>query len=201
MTDTPCFSPTVASHTCRVTEHRWVNERYRYLRLESDAALAPATRPGQFYQLKCPTTDQHQPFLLRPMSVYGTGPAEGTLEFLYNVTGEGTRALATLAEGAAMNIVGPLGNTFTLKPHYRHIVLVVRGVGLATLAPLVRHAAAARRDGLGALRRLLQQPVGRRLVRNHVLRDGGGWVSEPANEGRVRARGATKRERTWPEPT
>ncbi len=143
MTDTPCFSPTVASHTCRVTEHRWVNERYRYLRLESDAALAPATRPGQFYQLKCPTTDQHQPFLLRPMSVYGTGPAEGTLEFLYNVTGEGTRALATLAEGAAMNIVGPLGNTFTLKPHYRHIVLVVRGVGLATLAPLVRHAAAA----------------------------------------------------------
>lgn len=136
----------VASHRCEVVEHRAVNDRYRYLRLSAPADLAGSTRPGQFYQLKCPDTLDHQPFLLRPMSVYGTGPEPGTIEFLYNVTGVGTRALATLPEGGRMDIVGPLGNTFDLRPHYRRILVVARGVGLATMAPLLRQAA---RAGIG----------------------------------------------------
>jgi dihydroorotate dehydrogenase electron transfer subunit len=120
-----------------------VNDRYKYLRLESDAPLALVTRPGQFYQLKCPVTLEHQPFLLRPMSVYGTGPAEGVIEFLYNVTGVGTHAMAGLFVGNWMDIVGPLGNTFIFEPSFRRILLVARGVGLATMAPLVQRAAAA----------------------------------------------------------
>jgi dihydroorotate dehydrogenase electron transfer subunit len=133
----------VASHTCRVRDHRWVNARYKLLCLESDADLADVTRPGQFYQLKCPVTDASQPFLLRPMSVYGTGPGAGGVQFLYNVTGTGTRALADLRVGDTLQIVGPLGNTFTIQPAFRRILLVARGVGLATLAPVVRVAASA----------------------------------------------------------
>ncbi|WPB59522.1 dihydroorotate dehydrogenase electron transfer subunit [Xylophilus sp. GOD-11R] len=132
----------VASHRCTVTEHRAVNERYRYLRLAAAADLANATRPGQFYQLHCPPTGATPPFLLRPMSVYGTGPEPGTIEFLYNVTGVGTRALAGLPVGGQMDIVGPLGNTFGLRPSDRRILVVARGVGLATMAPLLRQAAA-----------------------------------------------------------
>jgi dihydroorotate dehydrogenase electron transfer subunit len=131
----------VASHRCQVIEHRWVNDRYRYLRLSADADLAGATHPGQFYQLKCPSTEGFQPFLLRPMSVYGVGPEAGTIEFLYNVTGVGTRALANQEAGAHMDIVGPLGNTFVLEPGTERILVVARGVGLATMAPLVQHAA------------------------------------------------------------
>ncbi|WP_420996586.1 dihydroorotate dehydrogenase electron transfer subunit [Cupriavidus sp. 30B13] len=134
---------TVASYRCRVVEHRWVNRRYKYLRLEADAPLAAITRPGQFYQLRCPVTDEAQPFLLRPMSVYGAGPEDGRLEFLYNVAGVGTRALAGLPAGGSMDIVGPLGNTFALDPAFRRILVVARGVGLATMAPLVRQAAGA----------------------------------------------------------
>lgn len=133
----------VASHACRVQEHRWVNARYKYLRLESDADLAGVTRPGQFYQLKCPVTEISQPFLLRPMSVYGTGPGSGGIQFLYNVTGTGTQALSGLQVGDTLQIVGPLGNTFTVRPTFRRILLVARGVGLATLAPVVRLAASA----------------------------------------------------------
>ncbi|MBN8557188.1 MAG: dihydroorotate dehydrogenase electron transfer subunit [Burkholderiales bacterium] len=128
---------------CAVTEHRWVNTRYKYLRLSCpDANLAGITRPGQFYQLQCPTSDSQQPFLLRPMSVYGVGPEPGTLEFLYNVTGLGTRTLASLTVGDEMNVIGPLGNTFELLPEDRRILVVARGVGLATLAPLLQQAAA-----------------------------------------------------------
>lgn len=132
---------TVASHRCEVREHRWVNDRYKYLNLRAEADLAPATRPGQFYQLKCTVSDAAQPFLLRPMSVYGTGPAANEIEFLYNVTGAGTQALADLPVGGHMDIVGPLGNTFAFRPAFRRVLFVARGVGLATMAPLVRLAA------------------------------------------------------------
>ena len=146
MTATACFqrnAESVASHRCEVVEHRWVNKRYKYLRLTAQADLAGTTKPGQFYQLKCPATNDLQPFLLRPMSVYGVGPDTGTIEFLYNVTGVGTRALADLELGGHMDIVGPLGNTFAFDPAFKRVMVVARGVGLATMAPLVQHAAAA----------------------------------------------------------
>ena len=137
------FAATVGSHLCKVVEHRWVNSRYRYLRLKSAADLAAVTRSGQFYQLRCPTTTVLQPFLLRPMSVYGVGPDSGCIEFLYNVTGVGTGALATLDVGGSMEIVGPLGNTFTFAPNFKRVMIVARGVGLATMAPLVSDAGKA----------------------------------------------------------
>lgn len=133
----------VASHRCEVVEHRWVNDRYKYLRLAAQSDLAAVTRPGQFYQLKCPVTDARQPFLLRPMSVYGVGPEPGAIEFLYNVTGVGTLALASLEIGDSMDIVGPLGNTFVLEPGIKRILVLARGVGLATMAPLLQYAAGA----------------------------------------------------------
>ncbi|MES2191623.1 MAG: dihydroorotate dehydrogenase electron transfer subunit [Pseudomonadota bacterium] len=133
----------VASHDCKVVEHCQVNSRYRYLRLESTADLAGVTRSGQFYQLRCPATRELQPFLLRPMSVYGVGPDSGCIEFLYNVTGVGTAALATLEIGSTMSIVGPLGNTFSFSTDFTRVLVVARGVGLATMAPLVRDAGAA----------------------------------------------------------
>lgn len=146
MTDKACFhrnAENVASHRCEVVEHRWVNDRYKYLRLSAQSDLAAATRPGQFYQLKCPVTDTQQPFLLRPMSVYGVGPEPGTIEFLYNVTGVGTLAMSTLGVGDSMEIVGPLGNTFVLEPQFKRILVLARGVGLATMAPLLQYAAGA----------------------------------------------------------
>ncbi|MBN9408732.1 MAG: dihydroorotate dehydrogenase electron transfer subunit [Burkholderiales bacterium] len=133
----------VASHRCTVTAHHAVNARYRYLRLAADADLAALTRAGQFYQLRCPDVDGLHPFLLRPMSVYGLGPEAGTVEFLYAAAGTGTQALATLAEGQTMEIVGPLGRGFAFDPSWRRILLVARGVGLATMAPLVQQAARA----------------------------------------------------------
>ncbi|WP_087688305.1 MULTISPECIES: dihydroorotate dehydrogenase electron transfer subunit [unclassified Pandoraea] len=195
--DAPCHSPTVATHRCRVVTHRAVNARYRYLRLHADAPLADTTRPGQFYQLKCPVTDQEAPFLLRPMSVYGTGPEPGTIEFLYNVTGVGTRALASLAEGASLDIVGPLGNTFTLDTRWRRVMVVARGVGLATMAPLVQRAAAAgirltvvmsARSEADLMRdEFLRSDMARELADVHCVFDSDGSSSVEAVEARVRA--------------
>jgi dihydroorotate dehydrogenase electron transfer subunit len=134
---------TVATHACRVAEHRWVNSRYKYLRLDCPAPLARHTAAGQFYQLACPVTAGAAPFLRRPMSVYGTGPEPERLEFLYHVKGLGTRSLERLRAGDALGITGPLGVGFTFSAQWKRILLVARGVGLATMAPLVPLAARA----------------------------------------------------------
>jgi dihydroorotate dehydrogenase electron transfer subunit len=74
------------------------------------------------------------------MSVYGVDASRGTVEFLYKMTGAGTRGLAHLRSGDELNFLGPLGNGFRLLPSWRNIVVVGRGVGLATLAPLAAMA-------------------------------------------------------------
>jgi dihydroorotate dehydrogenase electron transfer subunit len=90
----------------------------------------------------CPAEATGTPFLRRPMSVYDVAPERGEIAFLYKVHGAGTRALATLGPGATMDVVGPLGRGFTLDRGWRRLLLLGRGVGLATLAPLAAAAAA-----------------------------------------------------------
>lgn len=136
----------VGTHACRVVEHRWVNARYKYIRLSCPAPVARQTAAGQFFQLACPVSDTEAPFLRRPMSVYGIGPEEDRIEFLYHVKGVGTRALERLRAGDALTIIGPLGAAFSFSPAWKRVLLVARGVGLATMAPLVPLAA---RAGIG----------------------------------------------------
>ena len=133
----------VGAHICSVVEHRWVNERYKYLRLACPAPLASVTAAGQFYQLACPVSEAEAPFLRRPMSVYGIGPEPERIEFLYHVKGLGTRALERLQPEEALTMIGPLGVGFSFSPQWKRVLVVARGVGLATMAPLVPLAARA----------------------------------------------------------
>ena len=135
----------VAEQSAAVIANATVNAEYKHLVV---AAEPPATDvvAGQFFPLLCPQSGDAAPFLRRPMSVYAADRAPGRVEFLYKVTGAGTRGLAALAPGDRLNMLGPLGRGFTLEPTWRHIVVVGRGVGLATLAPL---AMMAERSGVG----------------------------------------------------
>lgn len=135
----------VSEHLCKVVSNAAVNADYRHLRLAAPPA-ALAARPGQFFHLLCPAGVDGTPFLRRPMSVYAVNAAAGEIAFLYKVHGEGTRALATLRPGDVLDAAGPLGRGFTIDPAWHRILLVGRGVGLATLAPL---AVAAGALGIG----------------------------------------------------
>lgn len=137
------FAVPAAEHACLVLENRPVNQRYWHL-VVSAAAAARAVRPGQFFHLTCPPAPGDPVFLRRPMSVYQIRPNGGTVEFLYHVKGSGTRGLARLSAGEHLEMLGPLGTGFTIDPAWRNVVVVGRGVGLATLAPL---AEAAQRAG------------------------------------------------------
>lgn len=123
-----------------VVANRAIASEYRHLVL-SCGPLAASARPGQFFQLLCPQPVGERPFLRRPMSIYATCTDPCRIEFLYKVAGTGTRGLETLDAGDTIDVFGPLGIGFTLDRQWRHIVVVGRGAGLATLAPLARAAA------------------------------------------------------------
>lgn len=126
----------VRNASCIVRANRAVNDRYWHLVLEAPAPHYYAN-PGQFFHLLCPPFIDNDPYLRRPMSVYRISPEEQAIEFLYNVVGAGTRSLSRLKAGDTMDVMGPLGIGFTVKPEYRHVLMVARGVGLATMAPVV----------------------------------------------------------------
>jgi dihydroorotate dehydrogenase electron transfer subunit len=123
-----------------VVSHEWVSSDYKHLILDAPDP-APLAAAGQFFNLDCPQTDTDKPFLRRPMSTYKADPARGHVEFLYKVTGAGTRGLSTLMPRQTMRMLGPLGVGFRLAPTWRNVVVLGRGVGLATLAPLAELAA------------------------------------------------------------
>jgi dihydroorotate dehydrogenase electron transfer subunit len=129
----------IADTHAHVVSNEPVNAEY-YLMVLAVSGLALNARAGQFFNIHCPTTATDMPFLRRPMSVYRVAPEKRQIEFLYKVTGAGTRAMATLEPGNTIAVLGPLGNGFTLQTDWKHIVVLGRGVGLATLAPLAELA-------------------------------------------------------------
>jgi dihydroorotate dehydrogenase electron transfer subunit len=120
---------------CPIVSHEWVNAEYKHLVVEA-SAKALAVQAGQFFNLLCPSPDSGDLWLRRPQSVYRVDHANRRIEFLYKCVGRGTRGLATMKPGELLNMVGPLGVGFTLDPGWKNIVVLGRGVGLATLAPI-----------------------------------------------------------------
>ncbi len=118
-----------------VVSNGWVNPEYKLIVLRAHPHALRAYA-GQMFHLLCPTPDGAEVWMRRPMSVYRVDKAAGQLEFLYKVEGRGTRGIAMLEPGDDFNVVGPLGIGFTLQPEWKNIVVLGRGVGLATLAPL-----------------------------------------------------------------
>lgn len=120
---------------CPVVSHSWINSEYKHLVVDA-SPKALAVKPGQFFNLLCPSPDAGELWLRRPQSVYRIDRENGRLEFLYKCVGRGTFGLATLDVGGELNMVGPLGVGFIIPPACKHIVVLGRGVGLATLAPI-----------------------------------------------------------------
>lgn len=123
-----------------VVANDWVNAEYKHLILEVHEHALKAYA-GQMFHLLCPTPDGAEVWMRRPMSIYRVDRTAGHIEFLYKVEGRGTRGMAKLEAGDELNVAGPMGHGFRLEPGWKNIVVLGRGVGLATLAPLSQLAA------------------------------------------------------------
>ena len=125
---------------CNVVSNDYVNDEYILMVLDAPSRALTA-KAGQFFHLLCPTPDGAEVWMRRPMSIYRVDKDAGRLEFLYKREGRGTQGMAMLMPGEEFNIAGPFGVGFWLEPDWKNIVVLGRGVGLATLAPLSQLAA------------------------------------------------------------
>ena len=99
--------------------------------------VAARVEPGQFVHLRIARGSS---FLLRrPFSVHLAGGER--IEILYQVLGEGTRALAARAPGDEMDVIGPLGRGWTVPDGAAHALLVAGGLGAAPMGMLVARLA------------------------------------------------------------
>lgn len=118
-----------------------------YLHLGMAAPGFPATfRAGEFIMVRPAWIGD--PFLPRAFSIYriSTRPpaAESSapiVEILYKVLGKGTQCLARMEPGQEVEILGPLGNFFTVPDVQRHVVLVAGGIGVPPIAALATQLA------------------------------------------------------------
>ena len=106
--------------------------------------MAAKMVPGQFFMIGMPGSGI---LLRRPFSVCGLPGtfdpgADGGLQVLYKVMGQGTGVLASLAQGAPLTVLGPLGNGFTLPEPGVTPVFVAGGIGSAPFPALARACSA-----------------------------------------------------------
>lgn len=104
----------------------------------SSPALAQDAHPGQFLMLR--TTDSIDPFLRRALSIHRIG--EGAIGILYGGSGAGTEYLRRKQPGDTVNVLGPLGQGFTMHPNTRNLLLLGTGWGLGSLVALAEQAVA-----------------------------------------------------------
>lgn len=124
-----------------VAVHRPVGGEYWRLTLEAPE-IARRTRPGQFVMLTIARPGDWAPVLPRPMAIFGSDPAAGTIDVVYRIVGEGTSRMTRWRPGEAMVTVGPLGRGFVIDDAMRRIVLLGRGIGTCSLTALAQDASA-----------------------------------------------------------
>jgi dihydroorotate dehydrogenase electron transfer subunit len=116
-------------------ENREIDPGYFLLRLRLDEP--PSVRPGQFAMVK--PHGLNDPVLRRAFAVYR---ADGrSVEFVYQVLGRGTEALAKVKPGDPVDALLPLGNSFPLEPvtaEGRTPLVAVGGVGSASALMFVQ---------------------------------------------------------------
>lgn len=121
-------------HDFRVVRNDRLSEHYYVLELECPQRL-PEILPGQFAEVRV----DHSPltYLRRPFSIYNTDIQANTLSLLIKEVGVGTVTLGSLKEGDLLNLVYPLGNTFS-DPDGDEALLVGGGVGIAPMLLLAK---------------------------------------------------------------
>jgi len=113
-----------------ISENRRLNDDIFVLAIFGNNYL-PDLRPGQFVQVK--VDDSTGTFLRRPFSIHDVDYEHNAIKLLIQIAGKGTERLSKLREGEHLNLVYPLGNSFTLPADNDRILLAGGGCGVAPL--------------------------------------------------------------------
>ncbi|MFC2060752.1 dihydroorotate dehydrogenase electron transfer subunit [Chloroflexota bacterium] len=105
-----------------------------YLIVLESPEIAAIARPGQFIMVRC----GDDTVLRRPLSIHHLNG--NRIALLFAVVGKGTEWLSQCKAGENIDLLGPLGNGFSVSPDSRNLLLVAGGMGIAPLYFLAEKA-------------------------------------------------------------
>ncbi len=93
--------------------------------------ILPEMHPGQFVQIL--VDNSPHVFLRRPISINFVDKEKNEIWLLIQKVGEGTEKICSIPAGGIINLISPLGNSFTLPERNGRYLLVGGGVGTAPM--------------------------------------------------------------------
>lgn len=103
-------------------------------RIKTDK-IAKEAKPGQFLEIR--VSDSVEPFLRRPISIYSIVDSN-TIEFIFQVKGNGTKTLSEKNIGDEIDILGPLGNGIFEIKDYKKVAIIGGGIGTYPLYEIAK---------------------------------------------------------------
>ncbi|HET9081690.1 MAG TPA: hypothetical protein VFO01_14430 [Trebonia sp.] len=128
----------------RVLSHDVIGTRYHRVACAAPT-IAAASRAGQFVMITVDDAPRGHLTLPRPMAIHRRRADLGVIEFVFDVVGRGTKALAQAVPGDSLMMVGPLGNGFppACWTAGDSVLLLGRGIGVCGVMTVAEDAADA----------------------------------------------------------
>ena len=126
----------------KVIENKLIASNIWKMKMKAPGVAKQYKGAGQFIQILVHSSWESP--LRRPMSIAAVDGDK--IEIIYKVFGRMTQILTELNAGTALDILGPLGNTFRWKDNTFTAVLVGGGVGLAPILNMYGESTAAGQD-------------------------------------------------------
>jgi dihydroorotate dehydrogenase electron transfer subunit len=98
----------------------------------------PKIYPGQFVNIDIKSSQEI--FLRRPFSVFEVDYTKNTLSVIVKILGRGSKKLTEIAVGEKLNLIFPLGKSFTLPAKDDKILVIGGGSGVAPMLFFARES-------------------------------------------------------------
>lgn len=106
--------------------------------------IAEAAKPGQFLSLY---SGDGSRLLPRPISICEIDSQSARIRLVYRVVGKGTEEFASYKAGDQVEVMGPLGNGFTLEG--KKAILIGGGIGIPPMLELAKQLSCEKQLVLG----------------------------------------------------
>jgi dihydroorotate dehydrogenase electron transfer subunit len=122
----------LAQLSCTVLSREKLSDDVFKLTLSS-SHISGKARPGNFVHLKINSDSGGSPLLRRPFSIHSVDRAGKRFEILLKVVGKGSAILSGKSPGEKLDLLGPIGNSFSHPSRGKKVILVAGGMGIAPL--------------------------------------------------------------------
>jgi dihydroorotate dehydrogenase electron transfer subunit len=112
----------------------------RWSRLTLSAPALANLEPGQYVALRCAPAGSYDPLVRQSLFAADTDTRAGTITLLVEQGAAAFAFLASQRTGAALNLLGPLGQGWQLASSARTVVLLGTTAYAAALFGLAQHA-------------------------------------------------------------